>query len=93
MRVAESEKTMDNTNFNTFEGDNVEVVFTSKPCSTEYSERAWWAVSVGRNPDIEIAGPCGTRKELEKELEIQRLRGVVSLRNRQIRDLRKVIRK
>ena len=76
-----------------FEGDRVEVVFTSKPCQTEYTESAWWAKTVGRNPDIEIAGPCGTRKELEKELEIKRLRGVLTLRNRQIRDLRRQLRK
>jgi hypothetical protein len=80
------------TNLKTLEGDEVKIIFSSKPCSTEYSERAWWAVSVGRNPDIEIAGPCGTREELEKELEIQRLRGILARRNRQIRGLRKAIR-
>jgi len=77
----------------TFEGNQIQIAFTRKPAYTAYEEPAWWAFTQDRNPDIEIAGPCETRRELETLLKVYALEGRLKMRNRQIRDLRRSLRK
>lgn len=58
-----------------------------------YQEPSWWAVEWegecgpgGHTLGRPVAGPCGSRREVELEVKLR-------LRNRQIRDLRRSLRK
>lgn len=84
---------MKETRIKSLEEDRIEVFFTRKPTYMTYEKPAWWAYTVGRNPDIEVAGPCKTRKELDLTLKAYALEGRLKKRNRQIRDLRRQLRK
>ena len=75
------------------EGDRIEIAYTRQPAYMVYVNPAWWAFTVNRNPDVEIAGPCETRRELEAILRAGALEGRLKMRNRQIRDLRRQLRK
>ena len=58
------------------EGYQVGISYTAQPANVVYHEPAWWAYTVGRIPDIEVAGPCATKKELMAALkQIRRRQG------------------
>jgi hypothetical protein len=59
---------MATSRFITVEGDEVFVAQCTKPARVEYHERAWWAFTRGRAPDIEVAGPCAIKSELYRQL-------------------------
>ena len=52
----------------------VGVAFTTRPAGMEYLHPAWWGFTVGRFPDVELAGPCKTREELLAELKARGMR-------------------